>query len=68
MATTLLVTLAAASATAQPTATAPVTRDASAEILGWMLSERFPDLSAWPEALAAAFPDRCRAIAPLPCP
>jgi hypothetical protein len=43
--------------------------DAASEIIGYALSDRFPDIRVWPESYdAMAFPNRCWRIVALPCP
>lgn len=43
--------------------------EAPDSVLGWTLSEDFPNVRAWPESFdSLAFPNRCLFLSVLPCP
>ncbi len=61
--------LLAAFGAATPTVSAAAVADPGANVLGWTMSEQFPNVRAWPESLSRlAFPNRCLYLSVVPCP
>ena len=61
--------LVCASSTVTAAQEAPPVADGTAGIVGWMLSERFPNVRAWPESFdSLAFPNRCLYLSIVVCP